>query len=428
MTTRPGGRLQLRWEASADGARQPNPEGAAGVGRNRYAAGCPMCGSQQTSEFWHADQAPVFCNALCRSVEESRVARQAPIHLRYCEQCSGIFNATFDGRLMAYDAGYENSLHFSPRFQQYAAALADRLVRDHALYDKDLVEIGCGDGLFLRMLCCRGGNRGLGFDPSYRPESTGTFDGLPIRIVPEYFNADASRHRIDFLCCRQVLEHVDAPRDFLQMVRETIGGRRNARLFFEVPNVLFTLEEQGIWDIIYEHCNYFSLPSLKQLFESAGFAVVGLREEFDRQFLSIEAEVAKPGALDLSGDRCEGGLDVPRLARRFAAVYEASVASWREQLETFRRQRARVVLWGAGSKGVTFLNVHRQFQNLISYVVDLNPHKHGRFVPVTGQRVVAPSFLRDFQPDAIVVMNPTYRAEIAAMLLEIDIAAELMVA
>jgi hypothetical protein len=59
-------------------------------------------------------------------------------------------------------------------------------------------------------------------------------------------------------------------------------------------------------------------------------------------------------------------------------------------------------------------------QNEIEYVVDINPHRHGRFIPGTGQQIVAPSFLKDYQPDQVIAMNPVYLREIEEELARCD--------
>ena len=45
-------------------------------------------------------------------------------------------------------------------------------------------------------------------------------------------------------------------------------------------------------------------------------------------------------------------------------------------------------------------------------MVDINPHKWGRFLAGTGHEIVSPDSLRDTRPDVIVVMNPIYLDEI----------------
>jgi hypothetical protein len=74
------------------------------------------------------------------------------------------------------------------------------------------------------------------------------------------------------------------------------------------------------------------------------------------------------------------------------------------------------VLWGAGSKGVSFLSTLDLTTDDVPYVVDLNPHKIGTFIAGTGQEIVAPDFLSDFRPDVVIIMNPVYRQEITQKL------------
>lgn len=72
-------------------------------------------------------------------------------------------------------------------------------------------------------------------------------------------------------------------------------------------------------------------------------------------------------------------------------------------------------MWGAGAKGVMFLNLVPGAES-IREVVDMNPRKQGMFVAGTGQMIVAPEVLSDDSPDAVIVLNSAYRAEIAARL------------
>ena len=48
----------------------------------------------------------------------------------------------------------------------------------------------------------------------------------------------------------------------------------------------------------------------------------------------------------------------------------------------------------------------------IQYAVDINPFKHGTFLAGTGQECVSPEFLKEYQPDLVVAMNPVYLDEI----------------
>ncbi len=250
---------------------------------------CTVCGLSQAKTFVHVPNIPVLCNILWSSQEAAQNVPRVDVPLAFCASCGHIFNPDFDLELMDYTQVYENSLHYSPRFQEYADQLARDLVARHDLYGKDIVEIGSGKGDFLEMLCELGDNRGFGFDPSYVPGETERAKTNQITFIQDFYSEAYSRQAADFICCRHTLEHIPDPRSFVQMLRRTIGDRQDIRVFFEVPNALFTLEGLAIWDIIYEHCSYFTTYSLATLFADSGFRVTDIRETFAGQFLTIEA-------------------------------------------------------------------------------------------------------------------------------------------
>jgi SAM-dependent methyltransferase len=394
---------------------------------------CLVCGSSNLFSFLDLPRVPVYCNVLLPTASAARNVGRGDLTLAICRTCGHVFNTAFDSRLVDYTDRYENSLHFSPLFRQYAETLARELVERHGLRGRRIAEIACGQGDFLRLLCKLGGNQGVGFDPSYRdvssriPPADGArtpagSDDIPVRFVREYYGAGNEKVAADFLCCRQALEHVADPIGFLsglrdELQRAEVPGLSTARttLFFEVPNSLFSLRDGGIWDFIYEHVSYFCGRSLQECFVQAGFTVQRSWESFGGQFLCLEA--MWPTTREIVGDFVE----VPSPGRLvdYAAGLGETVRTlvdfWRSRLALLRRRSQRAAIWGAGSKGVTFLNLLKA-EDEISYVVDINPEKNGMFTAGTGHPVISPDGIASAPPDLVVCMNPQYRVEIAGMI------------
>jgi hypothetical protein len=92
----------------------------------------------------------------------------------------------------------------------------------------------------------------------------------------------------------------------------------------------------------------------------------------------------------------------------------ALLGKWRERFATVAAEGGRVAVWGTGSKGVTFLNLMGK-AGAVGVPVDINPQKHGQFVPGTDHRVVAPENLSELGIRLVLVMNPVYTEEIAGM-------------
>ncbi len=396
----------------------------------------PVCPQSESIPLIDMDNVPVHCNVLWPTRAAALSAPRGDIHLTYLPACGHTYNPAFDAALMEYTQEYENSLHFSPHFQEYATALANGLIAKYDLYGKDIVEIGAGKGDFLIMLCAMSGNRGWGYDPSYVPEPGYTAPN--VTFVEDFYTEKYIDQRADLIVCRHVLEHIEDPDAFLAQVRRAVGEQQSV-VFFEVPNALWTLRRGGIWDVIYEHCSYYSPSSLAHLFRLHGFRVLAVNEVFGGQFLTIEATPAGgEQAADAAGDNghtpdgraaigAEDLLALTADARAFAANYAAKRDEWRARLRALAAAGQRGVVWGAGSKGVTFLNATGAGEEIVA-VVDINPRKQGKYVAGTGQRIVAPADLPALRPDFVIIMNANYRAEIGEMLAEAGVMAEILVA
>ena len=122
---------------------------------------CPICHSSDVIVFFELDQVPTHCNVLYPGRTEAVAAQRGNIRLGFCQEGGHIFNSAFDPELMHYTQRYENSLHFSPRFQRYAQELVTDLTQRYDLHNKVIIDVGCGKGDFLRMIAGEGNNRGI---------------------------------------------------------------------------------------------------------------------------------------------------------------------------------------------------------------------------------------------------------------------------
>lgn len=371
---------------------------------------CPVCRRSELLQFFVLREIPLQCNVLWRSREEAVAAPRGDLELVFCRTCGHVYNRAFRSELMEYSEAYENSLHFSPFFQDYAQGLAQKLLDRHQLTNKHVVEIGCGKGDFLKLLCRMGNNRGTGFDPSFSHERTSDHLDASITFVQDYYSKAHGTQGADLIVCRHVLEHIPQPLNFLTDLRRAINGNGKTPVFFEVPNALFILEDLSIFDLIYEHCSYFTLESLTTAFEMAGFQVTAVESAFGGQFLTLEG-LACDGPCPSIRDAGRHVREYQEHVESFAGRFEGKVNQWSRRLDEIRLAGSKALVWGAGSKGAGFLNM-TPGASVVEYVVDINPHKEGKYVAGTGQRIVSPEFLSDYRPELILVMNPIYLPEI----------------
>jgi len=384
---------------------------------------CPVCLSRAVEPLITITDVPVHCNVLWDTADKALGAPRGSLNLGFCTVCGHVFNTAFDPSVMEYTQSYENSLHFSPRFQAYATALASRLIATYGIRGKHVIDIGCGKGDFLAMLCLQGENTGVGFDPSYVPENTDAAAAAKMEIIRDFYSPRYTHYSADLLTCRHVLEHIQYPRGFVRNVRDAVGNRPESIVFFEVPNVMYTLKDLGIWDLIYEHCSYFSQWSLARVFTEEGFEVIGHEQLYEGQFLGIDLKPVKASSAGLPVDVTAMAKDVAQFVKK----YRAKVEEWREVFAALRRRGERAAVWGGGSKGVMFLNTLKP-GDAVACMVDINPRKQGMFVAGTSYPIVSPENLRSMNVSSVIIMNAIYRQEIQGQITALGLSPELMIA
>ena len=183
------------------------------------------------------------------------------------------------------------------------------------------------------------------------------------------------------------------------------------------------LRDLAFEDIYYEHCSYFTPGSLARLFRANNFEVTDVYLAYGEQYLLIEAKpVSTPSETILPAE--DSVEEIARDVKHFAAHINAKLDKWKRDLLQWQAEGKRVVVWGSGSKCVAFLTT-LDTKEQVQYIVDINPHRHGKFIPGVGQEIMSPEFLKEYQPDIVIVMNAIYCPEIQNMLDEMGVKTEL---
>ncbi|MEB3280486.1 MAG: class I SAM-dependent methyltransferase [Lyngbya sp.] len=385
---------------------------------------CPNCGHRGLSIFYEVKNVPVHSCLMLSSEEEALNFPCGDVVLGFCDHCGFITNVEFDSKWSAYAPNYEDQQSFSPTFNKFAFELADRLINKYDLHQKNVVEIGCSKGDFLISLCELGENQGVGIDPSVVPGRVNSEAADRVKFIQAYYSEEHAEYVGDFICCRHTLEHIKPTAEFINTVRRSIGDRTHIPVFFEIPDTIRVLKDLAFEDIYYEHCSYFTPGSLARLFRSCGFEITDLYREYGDQYLMIEALPVETPSEQIHPFE-ETLEQLKQDVQYFTAEIQGKLARWKENLEQWQAEGKRVVVWGSGSKCVAFLTTLDTIDK-IQYVVDINPHRHGKFIPGVGKQIMSPEFLKEYQPDKVIVMNAIYCDEIQQMLENMGVTTEVI--
>ena len=373
---------------------------------------CTACGAGTTEPFYRRAGVPVHSCLLLDDEEAARGFPRGDLILELCHGCGFIFNAAYDPAMSHYSPDYEETQGYSPHFQAFLAELAGRWVDDYGLQGGTVLEIGCGKGEFLAELVRHGVGEALGIDPGVHAERIPADVRDRVDVRRGFFPDEMPEIHADAVVCRHTLEHIGPVAEFMRAVRKSLGDRSDTVVLFELPDVLRVIREGAFWDVYYEHCSYFTLDSLERLFRRTGFEVLRTSMAYDDQYLLIEARPTGTGN-DVGAAADDSWPSMFAMeCRSFATNERRLVAAWRERITKIHEGGGRTVIWGSGSKGVAFLTALGPDARLVEYAVDINPHKHGKFLAGTAHLIVPPARLLEDPPELVIAMNPVYRQEI----------------
>lgn len=395
---------------------------------NSVKVSCPTCDSTDCLDLLAVAGLPVTVGALFSTQEQALKATKGDLRLAFCKECSYVWNRGYEQGKHDYLPGYEISLHFSSSYQEFLEKLAARLIEKYGLQSKTILEIACGSGHFLRMLCALGENRGIGIDPVLDRAGKEMLGATEISFIREKFSERFVNLQCHFICCRQALHAVPNPKELTQLVRRLIGPR-DVPIYFEVVNADVLFKKRSVWQLMYEYYSFFTPASLKRLFSLCEFDVHEVQACYvDGQYLQIEA-VPMAGFPTESSASCahESVRETLESAQTFASGFREKIAFWEDQLARIQKAGKRTLAWGAGGRGINFLNLV-QASRSVPYIVDINPNRCGGYVPGTGQRVVAPEFLYEYRPDVVLLTNPTYEHEVRKQLENMGLRCDFLVA
>ncbi len=251
---------------------------------------------------------------------------------------------------MMYDPEYNNDQMCSPTFNAHVDVMIKQVLAGmQPEAEIHLIEVGCGQGAFLRKLALTNKFASLtGFDPAFRGEDGASVAGVTIH--KRLFGPAALEllaHPVQIIVSRHTIEHIFRPLEFLRTIRTAMEMNPEARLFLETPDIEWILAKFQPQDLFYEHCSIFSAQALHVACWAAGLEIRSLERVFGDQYLWAEAKPVNDASVHTVGTFLTAA------ALNFATRRDRFVKDWRLFLTKVAPGK-KVWIWGASSKGVTF--------------------------------------------------------------------------
>jgi SAM-dependent methyltransferase len=347
-----------------------------------------------------------------------------PLHVRICSACLLVQLPTY---IAAEDifSDYAYFSSYSDSWVRHARDYVDLAVDRLGLgADSFVVEVASNDGYLLQHTVARG-IRSLGIEPAANVAEAAVARGVPTEVMflgQETGRKVADIHgRADLVVANNVFAHVPDIVDFSRGLRELVASEGHVTI--EIPHLLRLIDGNEYDTIYHEHFSYLSLLTTQRVLAAAGLTVVDVQELPShggslRTWSTPSENAGAPSAAvaRVLADEAAAGLHTVEGHAGFAEQVSRVRDDFVEHLIACRRAGKRVVAYGAPGKGNTLLNHCGVRADLVSYAVDRNPYKHGRFLPGTHIPIHPVEKLAEDRPDVIVVMPWNLRAEITEQL------------
>jgi 2-polyprenyl-3-methyl-5-hydroxy-6-metoxy-1,4-benzoquinol methylase len=331
-------------------------------------------------QLFHQTNVPVNQNLLYKTAEAAKNALCGDLDIHCDENTGFVYNSAFNVNLLNYSEEYNNNQYYSSFFSKYIDEQIEWLIRKYIHQSSTIIEVGCGKGYFSKIIADKlPACEVYGFDTSYVQLAEENPPNL--HIFKEYYNENYAYLRPDAIICRHVIEHIHKPVDFLSSIRASMP--ENALLFLETPDVNWILKNNVIFDFFYEHCSYFNISSIDSILSISGFETVEAKHTFNGQYMWIAAR-----AVNRNGTT-KNKQNTLALCRKFKNNREKKMNSVSKTLKILAQKEKTMFVWGAGAKGVTFVNLFDSQQKYISALIDINPDKQGRYVGIASHEVIS---------------------------------------
>lgn len=308
-------------------------------------------------------------------------------------QCMGCGLVQFDCEPVDYYRDVIRAGGFSKTMVELRRYQYKHLIDSYHLEGKKFIEVGCGQGEFLKVLSEFPVEvHGIEHDPHL--VELARAQGLD--VTEGFTETEDTRFAgglYDVFLSFNFLEHQPDPSTMLQAIYRNLED--DAMGLITVPSFEYIMDHNSYYELIRDHLAYYTFETLTPLLERNGFQVEEC-EVINRDTLSVI--VRKRPQMDT-----ENLLECYVNLKREMETYMKYLDAWDK----------KVAIWGASHQGFT-LAATTKLGEKARYIIDSAPFKQGKFAPASHLPIVGPDHFHEHPVDAIIITAPGYADEIAA--------------
>lgn len=314
-----------------------------------------------------------------------------PLRIAYCSECNSLQSSDRLDMAKVFDSDYAFYTGSSPAGVDYFYEYAQEMMMYFQKQSRGFVlELASNDGTLLKQFT--EAKKVLGIDACKNVCDVANKQG--VNTICGFWGRDLSRiitaghGKADLIIANNVLAHVENPNDFIEGVNHALADDGVFVFEFQYAE---DLAGQLVWDNIYhEHRSFFSKKAIDNLLEKHMMTAV-LYKHTAPHGGSLRVVAVKnlnkhyPKHGYMPWDTVEYALPALLGNMQSRIIYNADALS--SMVDGLRAKGKKIAGYGASAKSCTLLNVAGIE---LDYIVDLTPHKIGRFSPGLKIPIISP--------------------------------------
>jgi methylation protein EvaC len=373
---------------------------------------CRVC-NQAVREFFDFERQPLSSAFLLPGEQGDEYFFRLAVGM--CESCTLVQLIDDVPPEHAYHQGYPYHSASSSVMHKHFAQTAHRLLETELTGpDPFVVEIGANDGVMLRT-CGEAGVRHLAVEPS---------GAGGVRVHRAYFDArsaadiHAENGPADVVYAANTICGVTDPRAIFAGLEVLLAA--DGVLVFEDPYLGEIIDRTSFDQIYDEHVFLFTARAVCSMAERFGFELVDVERllvhggQIRYTIARHGRRVPSPAVAELIREEATKGLTDLATLDGFAATVQRIRTDLVALLHDLRAAGHRIVAYGATAKSSTVANYCGIGPDLVPFVCDTTPTKHGRLTPGSHIPVRAAAAFADPYPDYALLFAWNHAEEIMA--------------
>lgn len=382
-------------------------------------AECRICKSSKLYSFLDLGYMPIP-NGFIDKKDLNKLELTYPLRVCVCEDCSLMqLEHVIPAEIMFKNYLYVPST--AKTMMKHFDQMAEETMKvANARKENLVIDIGSNDGALLSFFKKRNVQI-LGIDPAENIVRDANKRG--IRTKAAFFSETTAEEiekefgKAKIITATNVIAHIDDIHSVVKGIKMLLHPQ--GIFVMEAPYVIDLIDNNEFDTIYHEHLSYFSIRPLMKLFEMHGMHIIDVRKQHIhggtvRVYAALKSSNYKihPRVSKFVTEENLKKLHLRSTYDEFARRVKVIKRDLVSFLKRIKKEGRTVIGYGASAKGNVLTNYCGISTDLLDYVVDSTPYKHGKYTPGTHIPIYPESKLEKETPDYALLMSWNFADEI----------------